>query len=81
MGFSSNGMTSIRNNRSLQRSTKSYFRQQGRTTMPKGYHNKNDKSPSYSVLKDKMEKREIHIFLVFGILCVGLGLLMTMWIL
>ncbi len=81
MGFSNNGMTSIRNNRSLQRSTKSYFRDKGPSTLPKGYYNKDDKSPSYSVLKDRMEKREIHIFLVFGILCVGLGLLMTMWIL
>ena len=81
MGFSSNAITSIRNNRSLQRSTKSYVRTKGRSTMPKGYHNKNDKSPSFASLKSSMHMKEIRVFLVFGIFCVGLGLLLTMWIL
>ncbi len=81
MGFSNNGMASIRNNRNLQRSTKRRFREEGPSTLPSDFYNKDDKSPSYSVLKDRMEKREIRIFLVFGILCVGLGLLLTMWIL
>ena len=81
MGMHNNGMTSIRNNRSLQRSTKRRFREEGRTTLPVGYHNKNDKSPSYATLKAGMEMNEIRVFSIFGILCVGLGLLLTMWFL
>ena len=81
MGFSNNGMGSIRNNRNLQRSTKRRFREEGRTTLPAGFYNKNDKSPSYAILKDRMEKREVQVFFVFGVLCVGLGLLLTLWIL
>jgi len=81
MGFSNNGMTSIRNNRSLQRSTKSHFREKGTSTLPTGYHDKNDKSPSFAAMKNTMQMREIRIFFIFGILCVGLGLLLTMWFL
>jgi len=81
MGFSNNGMTSIRNNRNLQRSTKNHFRTEGRKMTPVGFYDKNDKSPSFAVLKEGMELREARIFLVFGILCVGLGLILTMWLL
>lgn len=81
MGFSSNGMGSIRNNRNLQRSTKRRFREEGRSTVPSGFYNKDDKSPSYSILKDRMQKREIFIFFIFGILCIGLGLILTIYLL
>jgi hypothetical protein len=81
MGFSNNGMTSIRNNRSLQRSTKRHFREEGRSTLPTGFYDENDKSPSFLVLKEAMQTREIRVFFVFGILCVGLGLLMTIYLL
>ena len=81
MGFSSNGIGSIRNNRSLQRSTKRHFREKGRSTTPTGFYDKNDKSPSFMSMKNSMEMREIRIFLIFGVICVGLGLLLTMWFL
>ena len=81
MGFSSNGMGSIRNNRNLQRSTKRRFREEGRSTLPKGFYDKNDKSPSYLALKEAMQTKEIRVFFIFGILCVGLGLFLTMWFL
>ena len=81
MGFSSNAIASIRNNRSLRNCTKSSFRVRGRSIVPSGFYNEEDKSPSFLVLKEAMQTREILVFFIFGILCVGLGLLMTMWLL
>jgi len=81
MGFSNNGMTSIRNNRNLQRSTKNHFRTEGSKTTPVGFYDKNDKSPSFASLQKTMQIREARIFFIFGILSIGLGLLLTMWFL
>ncbi len=81
MGFSSNGMGSIRNNRNLQRSTKRHFREVGRSTLPTGFHNEEDKSPSYAMLRERMNKREIYLFLVLGTVSIALGLFLTMWFL
>lgn len=82
MGYASNGMTSIRNNRNLQKYTAGQgFKDRGRSTFPPVSNRKRDKKNSYAALREKMELREVHIFLVFGVICVAIGLLTTLWLL
>jgi len=79
MGFSTNGMTSIRYNRNLQKKS-SYFKDRGPTTLPPS-NNSNKNEPSYADLRANMEINEIRIFLVFGIASITIGVLLTMWFL
>lgn len=81
MSFSNNAITSIRNNRSLIKSKGSYFKDKGRTTLPPTSKDFKKNETSYADLRAKMEINEVRIFLVFGAVSIGIGVLLTMWFL